>query len=291
MNNKILNNNDDFKGFLIGNEIIIETKFCTCGQIARLILYRQSGSERLIYRCTKKGCQRKLSILKTKIPQITYVSVLFWLMCSATYWQISIWSNVTDQTINKIRKKLRWAYVIYMNRHPVVLGGPDIIVQADESVLSRRGIISNPSSTSDDTPSTVWILGAVDENKNFIIKRVPNRQSETLRTTLEGVVRVGSILCTDGYPSYPSVAANLSCLHRIVNHSEGFVSQDGTHTNNIESFWSHLKSTMRKENGVMRANIDEWLAEYTFKRRYIIGETREEFLKVFIEILKIIINE
>jgi len=36
-----------------------------------------------------------------------------------------------------------------------------------------------------------------------------------------------------------------------------------TQTNYIEGFWSHLKSTMRKENGVQRNFIDNWIAQYT----------------------------
>jgi hypothetical protein len=55
------------------------------------------------------------------------------------------------------------------------------------------------------------------------------------------------------------------------------VSEEGTHTNNIEGFWSHLKLTMRKENVFKKANIDDWIIQYTFKRRYIMNSSREEF--------------
>lgn len=63
----------------------------------------------------------------------------------------------------------------------------------------------------------------------------------------EPVVSVGSILHSDGYPSYLAVADNLNLAHHVVNHSRGFVSVDGTHTNNIEGFGAHLKSSIRKE--------------------------------------------
>ena len=56
-----------------------------------------------------------------------------------------------------------------------------------------------------------------------------------------------SILFTDGHPSYSFVARNLNFRHYIVNDSEGFGSEDGTHTNKIEGFGDHMKSTMKNE--------------------------------------------
>ena len=41
-----------------------------------------------------------------------------------------------------------------------------------------------------------------------------------------------SILFADGHSSYPPVARNLNFRHHIVNHTEGFRSEDGSHTNN-----------------------------------------------------------
>ncbi|KAG0422569.1 hypothetical protein DMUE_6200, partial [Dictyocoela muelleri] len=110
----------------------------------------------------------------------------------------------------------------------------------------------------------------------------------TITPALEDVIRVGSVLYSDGHPSYPAVASNLGLEHKVVNHSEGFVNDEGNHTNDIEAFWSHLKASMRKENGVKRENVDNWLAEYEFKRRYLVNSTCEEFEAYFIEILKII---
>ncbi|KKO73935.1 hypothetical protein AAJ76_1680001746 [Vairimorpha ceranae] len=48
-----------------------------------------------------------------------------------------------------------------------------------------------------------------------------------------------------------------------------------------------MKSPMRKENGVRRDHIDNWLIQYTFKRRYVINKPSEEFYRVFVLFLKI----
>jgi hypothetical protein len=44
-------------------------------------------------------------------------------------------------------------------------------------------------------------------------------------------------------------------VHGIVNHTLGFVSQDGTHTNNFE-FLVTFKNFDERENGVKRINIE-----------------------------------
>ena len=54
----------------------------------------------------------------------------------------------------------------------------------------------------------------------------------------------------------------MGLIHRVFNRPNGFISEDGTHTNNIECFWSHLKGIMRKENGVTKENIDNRLTKY-----------------------------
>ena len=62
----------------------------------------------------------------------------------------------------KIKCKLRLAYSIYIQRHPVLLGGLGATVEVDESVICRRGTIRNPKSIDDNTADTVWIFGAID---------------------------------------------------------------------------------------------------------------------------------
>ncbi|KAG0433954.1 hypothetical protein DMUE_5356, partial [Dictyocoela muelleri] len=113
------------------------------------------------------------------------------------------------------------------------------------------------------------------------------RRVSTLTEVLGRHIRIGSILKTDGYPL---TASNLSLRHEVVNHSNGFVTEDEIHTNNIEGFWSHLKSQMRKQNGVHRMNIDDWLVFYSFRRKYIIGKDGEIFAFIYIEILKHFFN-
>ncbi|KCZ73746.1 hypothetical protein H311_05295, partial [Anncaliia algerae PRA109] len=84
-------------------------------------------------------------------------------------------------------------------------GGIKVIVECDETVLSRRGIIRNPTSMDSNRRDTVWILGVIDNTneRNFFIERITDRTVETISRSLENKILLGSIFTTNCYPSYP----------------------------------------------------------------------------------------
>ena len=66
----------------------------------------------------------------------------------------------------------------------------------------------------------------------------------------------GSIIVTDGYPSYPRAVTEFGSSHEVVNHFVGFVNAQGAHINKIENPWSHLKHAYRKRGGINKRRID-----------------------------------
>jgi hypothetical protein len=199
--------------------------------------------------------------------------------------------GVTSSTIASAKRKLREFYK-QSNEKRLIIGGPGKIVQVDESVLCRRGKIRSPTSSDDNIKDTVWIIGIVDayDSSNLFVTQVENRSIECLTRALEGRIAVGSILYSDGHPSYPAVARNLGLTHKVVNHSIGFVAPDGTHTNNIENVWSRMKSEMTKEHGVKRTEIDFWLAEFTYRQYNLHEDDLDSFYDSYIQILKTLLN-
>jgi hypothetical protein len=71
----------------------------------------------------------------------------------------------------------------------------------DETIISLRHIIRIPSAYNDSILDTIWVLGSVDRADpcNFYVRRVRNRQVDTLYESLQSIIRVGSILNSDGY--------------------------------------------------------------------------------------------
>lgn len=289
VDNEIFSNPYKLRDFLINNTIVPTTKVCIYCSNVSYIQPITSESSTIVYRCTKKGCQRRMTSTRSKIPLTRLVQMIYFLLLDINYRQLYMFFSLSDKTIAKIKKALTECYRLHMNTSNIAIGGPGQIVEVDETVISRRGVIRTPSSHDDAAADTVWIVGVVDRSSpcNFFLKRVENRQVRTLTDTLRNVICADSVLHTDGYPSYPSVAVNLELSHTVVNHSNGFITMNGAHTNSIEGFWAHLKNTMRKEHGVKRVNIDEWLIQYTFKRRYVLHASRDEFGCLFCDILKI----
>ncbi|KAG0430327.1 hypothetical protein DMUE_5676 [Dictyocoela muelleri] len=289
LDNIFLNYNDLFE-FITDYKILPISKPCSrCDGTMTLKIFI---AKKIKYRCDRKNCQFRQSIKNTKIDILKYVHCVYLLMADVNYSQLNLFYGLSNATIMKLKYDLREAYKVYIEKHPIYLGGLRTVCEIDETVLSRRQIIRDPTSTDDDYLDTIWIVGAIDNSpeKNFLIERVENRQADTLSFLFDGKIRVGTKVCTDGCPSYPKMCENLALKHKVVNHSVGFFAPDGTHTNNIEGFWSHLKSKMRKENGVKRDNLDSWLVEYTFKRRYITNFSGEEFQNMFVEVLKILLK-
>ncbi|KCZ77993.1 hypothetical protein H311_00987 [Anncaliia algerae PRA109] len=57
----------------------------------------------------------------------------------------------------------------------------------------------------------------------------------------EKCIKRGSLIITDGYPSYSTAVKKFNSFHVIVNHTEGFKNSEDFHTNSIENFGAILK--------------------------------------------------
>jgi len=63
-------------------------------------------------------------------------------------------------------------------------------------------------------------------------------------------MKPGGTIFTDCWKAYPIAAKEAKCLHKTVNHSEGFINkQTGVHTNNVEGIHATLKKDSRKQFG------------------------------------------
>jgi hypothetical protein len=67
------------------------------------------------------------------------------------------------------------------------IGGENVRVQVDETVICNGEIIVTPTSTMDDKYGIQWIVGAVVEGncREFVLDMVPNRKIFTLENFLE----------------------------------------------------------------------------------------------------------
>jgi hypothetical protein len=59
---------------------------------------------------------------------------------------------------------------------------------------------------------------------------------------------------------------NFGNNHDVVNHSIGFINEDGAHTNQIENLRSHLKQEYRALGGFNHTRIKLFLNEFSWKK-------------------------
>ena len=74
-------------------------------------------------------------------------------------------------------------------RHPEMLGGPGVVVQIDESLLSRAKPALN--GVARQAPAQ-WVFGMVDSNGRAHIQLVPDRSGDTLLAVVRAHVLPGS---------------------------------------------------------------------------------------------------
>ena len=101
---------------------------------------------------------------------------------------------------------------------------------------------------------------------------VPARNAATLLPIIQAHVAPGSIVHSDEctWAAYNRVG-NLPNVgsYQSVNHSLHFVDPvTGTHTQNVESYWSRVKHKFKRMKGVESEQLPSYLDEFMWRERY-----------------------
>lgn len=112
------------------------------------------------------------------------------------------------------------------------LGGVDLAVQIDETACCRRRLIYNPTSEDAYIRDTKWVIGVYCESTRRVrLEVLPDRTISTISDFISRTIKPGTVITSDGYPSYPASIAQNTCQHRRINHNQGFVDEYENHTN------------------------------------------------------------
>jgi len=147
-----------------------------------------------------------------------------------------------------------------------MIGGPDTVVEIDESVLTKRKYNRGQLRAEQQ-----WFFGGVERGTNncFIVP-VERRDAVTLLPIIQKHIRPGTTIMSDGWAAYGGIA-NMPELyeHYKVNHSENFVDPTtGAHTQTIESTWSHFKSRHKEEKGTKLELFASYIAQFVWRREF-----------------------
>ena len=168
--------------------------------------------EKCCFFCKNNRCGSKKSIKFNsffeyfKLPLKIQLRMIFCWVVDFNNAQSIFLFEVSEPTYISFKKKL--LQVIereIVNKFPKI-GGLGVVVQVDETAVSRGRIITNPTHANDSERATTMLVGGIEETDEEIIflKIVPNRRINTIRHLFREKINCGGIIWTDGYPTYPS---------------------------------------------------------------------------------------
>lgn len=282
--------------FLEEFRILNEITCSSCNRLMFTKIYQKESKQKVFLKCcncTKKFPLMNQTIFKnTKVELHDLLFLLFNYIIDMPNNRLVRIMNISAKTYIEIKKKLNVIIRSINSQQHSLIGGNGIVIQIDETAICRGRLITNPSNAHDNIPNTTWLVGGVceTEEREFFLKIVPSRTADILYEVFVDNILINTIIRTDGYPSYPSSVRNFGSEHQIVLHTEGFTNSLGQHTNLIENFWTHLKTEMRSRYGIMRVKMEDFIEEFTFRKRNIKLDDELTVNRTFFLLLKNIFN-
>ncbi|KAL3079163.1 hypothetical protein niasHT_036216 [Heterodera trifolii] len=164
----------------------------------------------------------------------------------------------------------------WLVEHRINLGGPERVVQIDESLMCKRKynrgrIVPNR-----------WVFGMYDvEQKVGVLRFVHDRTQATLFPIIRQYVRGGTIIHSDSAAMYVDNARQRSHIiniptipmppyqHLWVNHTENFVDPNtGACTNAVELFWKNAKKKNKEMSGTTAELLETHLDEFQWRQMH-----------------------
>lgn len=250
--------------YLRQNGLLKQEHTC-CGVTCNLIKHHSSDEE--IFRCGK--CRKKHSIrsdsffFRSNLPLKVIVFVIYlWTVGSSIGETLKhLKGHITDKPLSDWFSFIR-DICTYCNNRLRKFNG---ICEVDESFVGcikkyGRGV-SGQIRGHNKGPTVFGIIERI--TKYIKLFYVADTKATTLIPIILNHVEVNSTINSDGARCYSSLGNNFT--HNVVIHQDEFVAADGTHTNNIENVWSHMKNKHRQMHGARETMRKQYLDEFVFR--------------------------
>lgn len=248
--------------FLQEKGILHAVQSCTNGHDMQLSV-TQSRSR---WRCHQCPETRELFVgtwlsgCKLTCKQI--VLFIYWWskeLTSASFCQSEL--GISKNCTLKWNKCLREVCANILLGNPVIIGGPNMTVEIDESVFTRR-----KHAVGRVFPQQ-WVFGGIcRETRECFMTTVPDRSANTLIPIIAQHIRPGTTVISDMWRAYSGVANIPGLIHQTVNHSHNFVDPEtGAHTQMIERCWRSAKERNRRQNGTHRHMLQSYFCEFLWR--------------------------
>lgn len=212
---------------------------CGCETVYRLTKdYRE-------FKCgNKKGCDMKFTALMGSILEGTKLPLAKWFgaiwLCTAHKKGVSSHQLAKDLGVTQKTGWFLWSRIREMMQNGLGITLSHVVAidemyvkgkMANKSKFIRKQIKEGKMEDKE-----MVVLGMVEIDGNVVYKHVKSAEIENMKPEINKTITDKStIIVTDGYTSYPSIAKEYA-LHEVVNHSIGeYVNDAGFTTNTIES--------------------------------------------------------
>lgn len=236
-----------------------------CGVCGRDMTYVRAGASRkYVWRCPShkghKVAPRMGSFWQnSNLPLVKLLQLAFFWSYNIPNKTCEEFTGLQTQSVVQWYQHFRDVCSHYLEQNPLRIGGPDVIVELDVSVVVKR-------KRNMDHPAPVrWRFGGVcpATQKGFLLM-VPDSEASTLLPIIEEYVRPGSIIHTDGSASYSGIAkmkVQPPYVHRVDRATGG-------HTNHVEKYWGRANQKFKAMCGVQGSFVDSYLNEFQWREKF-----------------------
>lgn len=252
--------------FLRENGLLV-TEYRCCQNLCSEVKSKSSdGREFACKICKKRYSIRTGSFFKNARIKIRYLLLLIFLFAADTELCTCVKlvsHKISQKSISQWFAFLREVCSTALLNTPNVIGGPGHIVEVDESALGRKRKYFRGYERGS---GLKWVLGMIDRTtKHCHVQLVPNRTRDTIIPIIQAHVTVGTTIHSDEAAIY-GILSQRGYHHKTVKHKENYVNPiDGTHTNTVENFWTHLKHRFKKLHGVNYTQLPLHLDEHMYR--------------------------
>ena len=243
-----------------------------CSICDRVMTLVKGGGDKRVWRCpTHKSEKSSLRLgsfwENSHLPLRTLVRLAFLWSFDVPNKTTTSFTGLNKKTVTQWFQYFRDVCSHHLLQNPIMIGGPNVIVEVDESVIARRKYQRGHL-----VPER-WVFGGIcpDTQEGFLIF-VPSRDAATLLPIIQQHVRPGSIIHTDGWAAYNGIAGiNVQppYNHQTVNHTINFVDPiTGACTNHVENFWKRAKAKLKAMCGVQENFVESYLDEFLWRERF-----------------------
>ena len=249
--------------------ILHDPKNCVNGHAMTLQL-RDKGDR---WRCHSRECRTESSVRKDtwlEGSKLAYRDIILFIYCwSKQYTKITFVQEELgigkDATID-FNNYLQEVCAADLLANPILIGGPNMTVEVDESLFSRR------KNRQGRVLPQQWVFGGwCRETKESFMYTVPDHSAATLLPIIQTAIRPGTTIMSDLWRAYGGIVAiqGMGFNHLTVNHSLNFVDPlTGVHTQSVERSWKSAKERNKRHNGTHRHMLDSYLCEWMWRQRH-----------------------